>query len=57
MDTYSKLPRLSGIENINTKEVMENLDEFHARFMKGDEFGWWDLEQIQTDDGMHFTSN
>ena len=28
---------------------------FQARFGKVNEFGWWDMEKIQTDSGMQFT--
>ena len=44
------------MENITTEEVIDKLDIFRARFGKVDEFGWWDMEIIQTDAGMHFTS-
>ena len=40
-----------------TEEVMEKLDMFQARFRKLDEFGWWYMDIIQTDDGTQFTSN
>ena len=29
---------------------------FQARLVKVDEFGWWDMEIIQTDAGMKFIS-
>ena len=45
VDAYSKLPRLYGIENIATEEVMDKLDIFQARFEQVDEFGWCDLER------------
>ena len=35
---------------------MDKLDMFQARFVKVDEFGWWDMEITQTDPGMQFTS-
>ena len=35
---------------------MENLDMFQEIFGKEDEFFWWDMERIQTDAGMQFTS-
>ena len=35
---------------------MDELDMFQARSGKVDEFGWWYLEQIQTDAGTHNTS-
>ena len=36
LDDYSKLPRLYGMENIITEEVMDKLDIFQARFVKVD---------------------
>ena len=30
---------------------MENLYMFQSIFGKVDEFGWWDIEKIQTDTG------
>ena len=30
---------------------MDKLDMFQSIFGKVDEFGWWDMEIIQTDDG------
>ena len=44
------------MENITTEEVMDKLDMFHARFGKVDEFGWWNMERIQTDISTQFTS-
>ena len=35
---------------------MEKLDMFQARFGKVEEFGWWDMERIQTDDVAQFNS-
>ena len=40
------------MENITTEETMEKLDMFQARLVKVYEFGWWDMERIQTDTGM-----
>ena len=57
MDYYSKLPIIYVMENITTEEVMDKLDLFQAIFAKVDEFGWWDLERIQTSAGTQFTSN
>ena len=56
VDAYYKFPKLSGMENITTEEVTENLDMFQARFGKVDKFGWWDMERIQTDSGTQFNS-
>ena len=36
---------------------MDKLDIIQARFGKVYKFGWWDMEIIQTDAGMQFTSN
>ena len=44
------------MERITTKEVMEKLDMFQAIFVELYEFGWLDLERIQTDARMQFTS-
>ena len=55
-DVYSKTPKLYGIENITTEEVMDKLYMFQARSGKPDEFGWWYMERIQTDSGTQFTS-
>ena len=55
MDAYSKTPKLYGMENTTTEEVMEKLDMFQAIFGKVDEFGRWDMEIIQTDSGTQFT--
>ena len=54
-DAYSKIPKLYGMENITTAEVMEKLDMFQSRFGKIDQFGWWDLERISADAGTQFT--
>ena len=35
---------------------MEKLDMFQSRFVKIDQFGWWDLETISADAGTQFTS-
>ena len=56
LDAYSNIPKLYGIENITTEEVMDKLDMFQAIFGKVDEFGWWDMEIIQTESIMQFTS-
>ena len=37
---YSKIPKLYGMDNITTEEVMENLDMFQSRFGEIDQFGW-----------------
>ena len=56
MDAYSKPPKLYGMENITTEEVMEKIDTFQAIFGKVDEFGWWDMERIQNDAYTKFIS-
>ena len=56
VDAYSKTPKLYGMENITTVEVMDKLDMFHSIFGKIDQFGWWDLERISADAGTQFTS-
>ena len=56
VDAYSKIPKLYGMENINTAEVFDKLDMFQSRFGKIDQFGWWDLERISADAGTQFTS-
>ena len=43
VDAYSKIPKLSGMENITTAEVMDKLDMFQSRYEKIDQLGWWDL--------------
>ena len=35
---------------------MDKLDTFQSIFGKLDEFGWWDMERIQTDAGTQFNS-
>ena len=45
------------METISTEEVTDKLDMLQARSGKVDEFGWWDMEIIQTDSDMKFTSN
>ena len=56
VDAYSKTPKLYGVENITTEEVMNKLDMFQSRFGKIDQFGRWDLERISADAGTQFTS-
>ena len=55
VDAYYNIPKLYGMENITTEEVMDQLDMFQSRFGKIDQFGWWDLERISADAGMQFT--
>ena len=40
VDAYYKIPKLYGMENITTEEVMDKLDMFQSRFGKIDQFGW-----------------
>ena len=56
VDAYYKIPKLYGMENITTEELMDNLDMFQSRLGKVDIFGWWDLDIIQTDTGTQFSS-
>ena len=56
VDAYYNIPKLDGMENITTEEVMEKLDMFQPKFGKIDQFGWWDLERISSDAGTQFTS-
>ena len=56
VDAYSEIPKLYGMENITTAEVLEKLDMFQSRFGKIDQFGWWDLERISADAGTQYTS-
>ena len=51
---YSKIPKLYGMGEISTEEVMDDLDMLQSRFGKIDEFGWWDLEGISADAGLKF---
>ena len=55
VDAYSKTPKLYGMENVTTAEVMEKLDMFQSRFGKIDQFGSWYLERISEDAGTQFT--
>ena len=56
MDAYSKIIKLYGMENITTEKVMVKPYIFHARFEKVDEYGWWNMDIIQTDAGTQITS-
>ena len=56
VDYYSKLTKVYGMENTTTEEVINKLYIFQSIFRKVDEFGWWDMEIIQTDAGTQFTS-
>ena len=40
VDACSKPPRIYGMENITTEEVMEKLDIFQSIIGKVDGFGW-----------------
>ena len=55
VDAYPKIPKLYGMENITTAEVLDKLDMFQSIFGKIDQFGWWDLEIISADAGRQFT--
>ena len=55
VDAYYNIPKLYGMDNISTEEVMDKLDMFQSRFGKIDQFGWWDLERISADSDTQFT--
>ena len=44
------------MENITKEEDMDKLDMFQEKIGKLYEFGWWDMERIQTDADTQFTS-
>ena len=54
-DAYSKIPKLYGMENITTAEVIDKLDMFQSRFGEIDQFGCWDLDRISADADTQFT--
>ena len=56
INAYSKIPKPYGLEKITTEEVMDDMDMFQSRFVKIEEFGWWDLEIFSADAGKKFTS-
>ena len=56
VDASSNIPKLYRMDHITTEEVVDKLDMSQARFGKLDELGSWDMEIIQTDNGMQFTS-
>ena len=56
VNAYSKNPKLYGMDNITTEEVMDKLNMFQSRIRKIDQFGWWNLEIISADSGTQFTS-
>ena len=56
VDAYSNIPKLYGMENITTEEVMDKLYMFQEISVKVNEFGWWYMEIILTDAGTHFTA-
>ena len=55
VDAYYKITKFYLMENITIEEVMDKLYMFQERFGKSDEFGWWDMDRIQTDDVTKFT--
>ena len=40
VDAYSNIPKLYGMDNITTEQVMEKLDMFQSIFGKIDQFIW-----------------
>ena len=55
LDAYSKILKLHIMENITNEELMDKLYMFQAKSGKVDEFFWWDMERIQTENGTQFT--
>ena len=53
---YSNTTKIYEKENITAEEGMDKLDMFQARFGKVDEFSWWDMEIIQTENDMQCNS-
>ena len=53
---YSKISKLYGMEKITTEGVMDKLDLFQSISGKIDEFVWWYLERISSDEGTQFIS-
>ena len=51
LDSYSNIPKLYGMENITTEEVMDKIEIFQFRFVKVDESIWWYMDKIQTESG------
>ena len=50
VDAYSKIPKLYGMENITTAEVMDKLDIFQSRFGKSTNLVggiWKESQQMQ----------
>ena len=56
VDTYSRMPRLYELNEINTEAVMDKIEEFVARYGELNVFGWWNIGRIQADVGPQFTS-
>ena len=56
VDTYSRIPRLGGLNELNSEAVMDKIEEFVARYGEVNEFGWWNIGRIQADAGPQFTS-
>ena len=54
VDAYSIIPKPYRMKDITNETVMDKLDIFQSRFGKVDEFGWWDMDIIQTDAGTQF---
>ena len=53
--SYSKSPKLYGMEIFTTEGVMDKLNMFQPIFGKIDGFGWLDLERISEDEGTQLT--
>ena len=51
VDSYSKIPKLCGMDKIAIEEMRDKLHIFQSRFGKIDGFFWWDLDRISVDAG------
>ena len=51
VDTYSRIPRFGGLNDLHSEAVMDKIEEFVARYGKVNEFGWWNIRRIQADAG------
>ena len=55
VDAYYKIPKLYGMENISTEQVMDKVYMFQSRSGKIDKLGWWGSEKTSADAGKQFT--
>ena len=56
VDTYSRIPRMCGLNELHSEAVMDKIEEFVARYGEVNKFGWWNIGRIQADAGPQFTS-